>query len=209
MSSYPGSKFPESSFERVVPRLLSNHSVTNLILQSPTSDVTNLSQVPESQQKDFIKQSARNMVGIMEKARAEHPSLRKVIILEQLPRTDSDQLSSLANTYNATLRDLVAATPASSQCQILVASHSSLHPTSQNMQSDMFGFPSDRGTDGIHFRGKQGSKKHTNSIISALKTTGLGGWKSGRSYQRDGSPQESRTYSQTVRTSNRYEALNC
>ena len=42
VSSYPGCKYPESSFERVVPRLLSSRTITNLVLQSPTSDLTNL-----------------------------------------------------------------------------------------------------------------------------------------------------------------------
>ena len=49
VSSYPGCKYPESSFERVVPRLLSSRTITNLVLQSPTSDLTNLKQVPISQ----------------------------------------------------------------------------------------------------------------------------------------------------------------
>jgi hypothetical protein len=209
VSSYPGSKFPQSSFELVVPRLLSNHVVTNLVLQSPTSDLTNLKGLPEVQQQDLVKQSACNMVKIMDRARAEHPSLRKVVILDQLPRSDTEELCNLSKLYNATLREQVAAAPDSSHCQMQVASHDSLHATSQDMRSDLFGSPSARGTDGIHFRGKKGSKLHTSSIISALKTAGLGDWRSAQSCPRDGSQQEGRTFSQAVRTSNRYEVLNC
>ena len=50
VSSFPGCKYPESSFERVVPRLLASHTVTSLVLQSPTSDLTNLREAPQLQQ---------------------------------------------------------------------------------------------------------------------------------------------------------------
>ena len=207
VSTYPGSKFPESSFELVVPRLLSNHSVTNLVLQSPTSDVTNLSQLPESQHQDLIKQSARNMLAVMERARAEHSSLRKVIILDQLPRADSDHLSHLASIYNTTLRDLVAAALPSNQCQMLVAAHPSLQPTSQATKSALFGSPSARSSDGIHFRGKEGNKRHTSSVISAIKSVGLDDWtvqgRLGAASQRN-----DQTYSQAVGTSNQFARLN-
>jgi hypothetical protein len=177
------------------------------VLQSPTSDLTNLRNLPEQQHQDLVKQSARSMVDIMVKARDDNPSLRKVVILDQLPRTDSEHLSTLASTYNATLRELVAAAPTSSHCQMVVASHSFLHPSSQDMQADLFGSASARGTDGIHLRGKQGSKRHTNSLISALKTAGLSGW-TGQRRPRDGSQHDGRTYRQVVETSNRYEVLN-
>ena len=85
------------------------------------------------------------MVKIMVRARAEHPSLRKVVILDQLPRSDTEELSNLSKLYNATLREQVAAAPDSSHCQMLVASHDSLHATHQDMRSDLFGSPSARG----------------------------------------------------------------
>jgi hypothetical protein len=189
----------------VVPLLLSKHLVTNLVLQSPTSDLTNLRNIPELQQQDFVKKSAHKMVEIMERARADHPSLRKIVILDQLPRTDMEELPKL---YNSTLRELVLAAPSNSHCQFVVASHTSLHPTSLEMRSAVFGSPSASSTDGIHFRGKEGKKRHTSSIISALKTAGLSGWRvQGR--QGAGRLQNGRTYSQAVGTSNQYEVLNC
>ena len=148
------------------------------------------------------------MVAIMERARAEHPSLRKVIILNQLPRADSEHLSDLARTYNTTLRELVAAAPSNNHCEMLVASHDSLTPTSQAMKFALFGSPTVRGTDGIHFRGRGSNKRHTNSVISALKTVGLGGW-TVQSGLGAGRPQRDQTPNQTVRTSNQYSLLNC
>ena len=94
----------------------------------------------------------------------------------------------------------MAAAPPSSHCQMVVASHSFLNPASQDMQSDLFGSPSARSNDGIHFRGKQGSKRHTSSVISALKSAGLGDWNT-QGCPRDGSQQDGRTFSQAVRTS--------
>ena len=130
----------------------------------------------------------------MERARAEHPSLRKVIILDQLPRVDSEHLSHLAIIYNATLRELVA-------------THPSLHPTSQAMKSALFGSPSARSSDGIHFRGKEGNKRHTSSGISAIKSAGLGGW-TVQSRRGAGRQQNDETSSQAVTTSNQFGMLN-
>ena len=205
VSNFPGCKFPESSFERVVPRLLSTRTVTNLVLQSPTSDITNLLHTSEPQQKDMAIKSAQNMFSIMERARADHPSIRKIVALEQLPRADNAQLSTLASLYNATLRNLAAAAPLNSQCVIVVASHTSLLPATQDqaIRAATFGSPSARSSDGIHFRGKEGGKRHTSSIISALKSAGLGGWSS-QGPRRAGRQEAGRSYSQVVSTSNQY-----
>ena len=97
-----------------MPRLLSSRTVTNLVLQSPTSDLTSLREAPQLQHDKLITQSARNMMTIMERARADHPSLREIVALEQLPRADYDHYSTLSSLYNTTLRNLVAAAPANS-----------------------------------------------------------------------------------------------
>ena len=209
VSSYPGCKYPESSFEQVVPRLLSSRTVTNLVLQSPTSDLTNLKQVPKSQHQDLATQSARNMFTIMERARADHPSLRNILMLEQLPRTDDEHLSTLSTLYNTTIRQLVAAAPAINQCKIVVASHTSLTPATHDLalRSSLFGSPSARGSDGIHFRGKQGNTRHTSSVISALQSAGLGGW-STQGPRGAARPQPVRTYTQVAQTNNQFEVLN-
>ena len=72
----------------------------------------------------------------------------------------------------------------------------------------LFGSPSDRGSDGIHFRGKEGRKRHTSSVIAALKSAGLGGWSS-QGPRRAGRQEAGRSYSQAVRTSNQFDVLNC
>ena len=130
-------------------------------------------------------------------------------MLEQLPRADDEHLSTLSTLYNTTIRQLVAAAPAINQCKLVVASHASLNPATQEpaLRTAVFGSPSARGTDGIHYRGKEGSTRHTSSVIAALKSAGLGGW----SYQGPrgaARPQTAATYSQVVQTNNQFEGLN-
>ena len=116
-------------------------------------------------------------------------------------------MEELSKLYNSTLRELVAAAPSNRHCQFVVASHSSLQPTSLEMSSALFGFPSARSTDGIPFRGNEGKKRHTSSIISALKTAGLVDWRvQGR--RGAGSLENVSTYSQALGRSNQYEVLN-
>ena len=132
------------------------------------------------------------------------------LVLEHLPRTDYDHYSTLSSLYNTTLRNLLAAAPANSQCEIVLAGHPSLLPATQDPanRAAVFGKPSARGMDGIHFRGKEGNKRHTRSVISALKSAGLGGWSS-QGPRRAGRQEAGRSYSQAVRTSNQFEVLNC
>jgi hypothetical protein len=150
------------------------------------------------------------MMTIMERARSAHPSLRKIVVLEHLPRTDYDHYSTLSSLYSTTLRNLVAAAPSNSQCEIVVAGHPSLLPATKDpaIRAAVFGAPSARGIDGIHFRGKEGSKRHTTSVIAALKSAGLGGWRS-QGPRRAGRQEAARSYSQVVHTSNQFEVLNC
>ena len=147
---------------------------------------------------------------IMERARADHPALRKIVVLEQLPRADYDHFSTISALYNTTLRILVAAAPTNHQCEIVVAGHTSLLPATQDpaIRSAVFGSPSTRGSDGIHFRGSEGNNRHTSSVISALKSAGLGGWSSQGPRGAARLPA-ARTYSQMVGTSNQFQALNC
>jgi hypothetical protein len=61
--------------------------------------------------------------------------------------------------------------------------------------------------DGIYFRGKEGGKRHTSSVIAALRSAGLAGWSS-QGPRRAGRQEVARSYSQVVHTSNQFEVLN-
>ena len=146
----------------------------------------------------------------MERARADHPSLRKIVMLDQLPRADNDHLASLSSHYNTTLRQLVASAPLINGCEIVMAGHSSLLSATQDSSNRLalFGSPSARGPDGIHFRGTEGKNRHTSSVVAALKSALPGGWSS-QGPRGAARPQSVSTYSQVVQTSNQFEALNC
>ena len=142
----------------------------------------------------------------LEKARADHPSLRKIVVLEHLPRVDYDHYSTLSSLYNTTLRNLVAAATAHDRCEIVVAGHTALLPATQDpaIRSALFGSPTGRGTDGIHFRGHEGRNWHTSSVVTALKSAGLGAWKSQGPRGAARQPAD-RTYRQVVGTSNQFQ----
>ena len=226
----PGALFPRSTFQEVVPRLLARGTYRNLVLQSPTSDITNLWGVPQEHlHQGLVLQSARNMVLTMERAIAHTPSLRKVLILDMLPREDHLLLASHAAFYNSTLRELVAASPL--QSQIHVASHSTLTPNTEAKKVAIFG-PTSR-SDGIHLKGAEGVRRHTSSVVAALQACGLAPPASRRAassstpnpnqqaatiqpsgWTTQGSrgaarAQQPASYSQALQTSNQWQVLNC
>ena len=102
------------------------------------------------------------MVNIAEQAIIQKSELKKVILLEHLPRADSDHLAALAIHSNSALRQFASTSIFSNQ--ILVASHSSLSPLTEEKTVAIFG-PRNRG-DGIHLRGTEGARRHTSSVIS-------------------------------------------
>ena len=184
------------------------------MIQAPSSDLTNLnhSTLPHPRDEpihnDLVLQSARNVVHTMERALSEHPSLRKGVILEQLPRNDFSHLSNLSKIYNATLQQLVAASPYNRQ--LIVVAHPSLALTTPAKTVALFGLPSSPRSDGIHFRGSEGRRCHTDSVLTALKSAGLAqeaGWhtqgrRGGATVQPPGS------HSQGIQTSNMFGSLN-
>ena len=179
VGSWPGSKYSESSLEKVVPQLFAQTKspITNLVVQSPTSDTTNLQSLDESTHRNLIYQSVRNVVQTMERALSKNPALRKGVVLEQLPRNDSFHLSNLTEFYNITLQQLVA--QSSYGRRLVVVGHPALALTTAAKTVAMFGKPSTHRSVGIHFRGSEGARRHTDSVLTALKSAGLAvptGW---------------------------------
>ena len=199
---YPGSRFRKSSFKEVVPQILAKQPCDNLVLQSPANDLTNLSQVPEHQHQGWAEQSSRNMVNIAEQAILANPNMKKVVLLEHLPRADSDHLAALAIHSNSALHQFDNSSIFSNQ--ILVASHSGLKPTTEEKTVAIFG-PRNRG-DGIHLRVSEGPRRHTSSVITALQSVGIAGW-STQAIKGSAKPQVM-SYSQALKTNNRFQQLN-
>ena len=104
----------------------------------------------------------------MERALSKNPALRKGVVLEQLPRNDSFHLSNLTEFYNITLQQLVA--QSSYGRRLVVVSHPALALTTAAKTVAMFGKPSTHRSVGIHFRGSEGARRHTDSVLTALKS---------------------------------------
>ena len=107
---------------------------------------------------------------------------------------------------------MVAASPHTQQ--ISVASHPSLTVRAQAKREAMFGLSSHPRTDGIHYRGVEGSQGLTYSIIEGLKAAALTssalpeGWRVQGRRGAATSPTPAATYSEVV-TGNRFSVLNC
>ena len=124
------------------------------------------------------------MVQIVERALSENPSLRKGVILEQLYRNDFFHLANLTSIYNTTLKQLVAASP--HHHQLVVVGQPSL------------------------VTAKASLRRHTDSVLTALKSAGLpllGGWGT-QGRQGAARVQPSGRNSQAAETNNSFHTLN-
>ena len=214
VGSWPNAKYSKSSLETVVPQLLAQtkSTISNLVVQSPTSDLTNLRGLPQSDHRALVLQSAGNVMWTMEKALSDNPSLRKGVVMGQLPRKDDALLSTYTELYNTTLQQLAATSDYRNK--LVVVGHPSLAPTTKEKTTKMFGSPSSPRSDGIQFRGSEGSRRHTDSVVSALRSAGLAApavpaeW---RTQGRRGAARlhPSGNFSQVVETGNTFQPLNC
>ena len=145
---------------------------------------------------------------IVERALAENSALRKGIILQQLPRNDFSHLANLTVFYNTTLQQLVAASPF--HRQLAVVGHPALALTTEAKTTALFGHPSSPRSDGIHFRGSEGARRHTDSVLTAFKSAGLAqeaGWRT-QGPRGAARLQPSGNYSQALQTGNMFYSLN-
>ena len=169
---WPGAKFPSASLEDRVPGLLAVKSFTNLILQAPCNDITNIRMVKDqSKHLELAALSAHNTLAIVERALRVTPSLQTVVILEQLPRADSDHLSALAQHSTAVLREAVA--NSSLKNKIVMAPSKSLECKTEKNIVDLFGARDSPRADGVHLVGEHGRQLYTDFILDSIKSANL------------------------------------
>ena len=133
------------------------------------------------------------------------------MIMGQLPRKDDALLSTYTELYNTTLQQLAATSDYRNK--LVAGGHPSLAPTTEEKTTAMLGSPSSPRSDGIHFRGPEGSRSHTDSVISALKSAGLAaaavpaGW---RTQGRQGAARlhPSGSFRQALQTGSSFQPLN-
>ena len=151
-----------------------------LIVQSGSVDITNLkTDGCITQNVEYFKQktliSAKNLFTAVSNAEINHPHLKKIIILKQIPRYDF--LSSnppglkhhLSKLYNDTLDQLFSEHPFKNKMIIgnhnLECSGGVFQARYRNIQSGKF--------DAVHLFGPSGVKSYTASVLQVLSSANL------------------------------------
>ena len=141
----------------------------NLILQSSANDITNLK--PDITTENIVEiqskadETSRLMVHLADRATREYPNINKVVILALPPRLDS--LSEISEKANNALKEEVKKYNNDKIC--VVEPNIALQGLTKE---NVFGSKSERN-DGVHMNGKHGKEAYTNSIINALKSSGI------------------------------------
>ena len=78
---WPNAKFPHNNHTDMVPRLLSQRPFKGGIILSPGNDISNLAALDRNEQYTMAAQSARNMVGVAERALRDNSTLEKLVMV--------------------------------------------------------------------------------------------------------------------------------
>ena len=144
---------------------------SHLIFGAPCNDITNLGDIQDhSERNNLAIKSSKNCIKIAEKALEQFPTLEKVIIPERLPR--ADHLADLSAYSNFALKSL--AEESDLRDRIVIVPMESMYFDDDEKMNSIFGFPDSRKFDGIHLRGKLGSRLYNESLISAIRQAGIG-----------------------------------
>ena len=172
--------FPEANFTAVIPAKLEKGNFEHLIVQAGSVDISNLNtKVDPTNHFDYLQQevivSAKNLFSACENAVKTNPGLKKVIIMKQTPRYDTQKADPfslkpvLSEIFNNTLTELWMTSK--ERNRIFVGNHnigctgSIRESRYRNIQTGAY--------DGIHLYGSSGRKAYTNSVINILKMAGM------------------------------------
>ena len=173
-------RFPSSNFTDVIPAQLRKAKFHSLLLQAGSVDITNL-QTNESPSRylEYFKQetivSAKNLFTAAVNALSSQPSLRKVVIMKQIPRYDPaevDPLSlkpTLSQLFNNTLSDLWM--NSSMKHKIVIGSHNI--DCTGAIKESRYREPKTGRFDGIHLLGNSSRKFYTLSVLNIIKAAQL------------------------------------
>ena len=135
---WPGARYPMNSLKQMVPELLGERKYANLIMLAPTSDITNLKEIPSKKERERLAiESARNTVKIAEKALE---SVELVLIMEQPVRVDA--LAQLSEFSKGKLREFAQSCPLAGRIRIGASRSDILN--SEKKKTEVFGKPTDK-----------------------------------------------------------------
>ena len=164
-----GGRFVNNNYCEMLPTILKEARVDNLVMQAPIADITNLATLVEEGKTDKASELARDssavMVHLAKRAIEEYPSISKVIVIKRPIRLDN--LESLSKFSNDVLEQKITNLNSN---KILVAEHNVNYQGLS--KEDVFGTPSARN-DGVHMNGRLGRKAFTTSMINVLNSCGI------------------------------------
>ena len=138
-------------------------------------DITNLkTESAKSQQFiEYFKQktiiSANNTFQAVVNAALEHPELKQIVLMKQIPRYDSGIKQMLSKLFNDTLDQLYDSYPKKNK--IILGNHSL--DCSGGIFEARYRNSQTRKFDGIHLYGPSGIKAYTTSVLSILNSAQL------------------------------------
>lgn len=170
-------RYPKDNFTDVVPAELVKGKFDWLCLQGGSVEITNLDtrQDPATHLeywKQQVHTSTSNLFKVAQNAIKQVPDLKKVIILNRIPRydpvsVDPNQMKSKLSVYgNSVYQQLWM--EAGCPDNIVVGEHSlGCKGTLRNMR---YGKADSKEFDGIHLRGPAGASHYTNGVARIFKT---------------------------------------
>ena len=168
-------KLPERSYRKITDKALDDNDPDVLILQAGAPDITSFkTNIPGAKKYlEYFKQqmviAAGNLFTVATDSLASRPALKKVVILKQVPRYDSDTTnpfrmkSLLANLFNDTLKELKAS---SSYKDSIYLGNYSLEYSGVIRDAR---YKTNHRFDGVHLFGSSGRKAYTESVLMILR----------------------------------------
>ena len=166
---------PLDNFTDVSRHAPSKRNYSYVILQGSSTDITDLdTSAPGNANLDFFKQqvfiSSQNMVAAARNILLNYPGVKKVLILDKIPRFDPEtvdptQLKSKLSEYgNRVFRDELE------KCDVKNKISIASHILPEQISQDIYGHPARQGYDGIHPYGQDGRNFLTRSLCNRFQT---------------------------------------
>ena len=170
-TSLRGGRFPNNSYSQKLPELLQEVKIDNLFMQTPTNDITNLSEhvhndtTIKSNKKDMVHtviyNSSKSMVNFASFALENYP-IDLVVLIDRPMRIDKmSKISELSNKY---LKEIIE----KMNNEKITIAHHSIHKRGER-RVEIFGDHKISNYDGIHLRGKKGKQAIQKSFTDIIK----------------------------------------
>ena len=163
---------PHDNFYNVARNYSTKRNYSFAVLQGSATDITNLD-TTSSHHLEYLKQevtiASKNMISAAENIVKLNPNIKKVLILDRVPRFDTKDADPthlkpfLSHFGNQVLKEELSKSYVKDK--VFVAHHS----LPQVFQENLFGNQRRRDFDGVHLRGPDGRNHYTRSLCNILQ----------------------------------------